>query len=151
MAKMLGSLDLMSGGRLTVGAGSGWLQEEFDALGMPFDDRGAMMDESIAIYRACWNDDPITLDAPATGVKMVEMRTKPQPERAIPIWIGGHSERAYRRAIELGDGWHGAFKSPEETAEITARLRSDRPEESFTLSMRATWDAIRDGEDQIAR
>ena len=82
---------------------------------------------------------------------MVDMRTKPQPSRSIPIWIGGHAEPACRRAVERGDGWHGAFQTPERTAEIVARLRESRPEESFTLSMRTRWDALEDDADEILR
>ena len=149
LAKMLGSLDLMSGGRLVVGAASGWLEPEFDALGVPFAERGVRTDETIEVLRSCWADDPIDLTAPTTRAKLVAMRAKPQPERKIPIWVGGHSEPAFRRAVALGDGWHGAFQSPEKTAEMTPRLRSERPEESFTLSMRTQWDALRDGPDRI--
>jgi probable F420-dependent oxidoreductase len=151
LAKMLGSLDLMSGGRVLVGAASGWLKEEFDALGVPFEERGARTDESIDILRRCWTEDPIDTVGRLTGAKLVDMRAKPQPERPIPIWIGGHSEPAYRRAIRVGDGWHGAFQSPEKTVPMTRRLRSERPEPSFTLSMRARWDALRDGEEHISR
>ncbi len=151
LAKMLGSLDLMSGGRVLLRAAGGWLKQEFDALGIPFEERGRRTDETLEILRRCWEDDPIDLAAPLTGVKMVAMRAKPQPERRIPIWIGGHSEAALRRAVKAGDGWHGAFQSPEKTADMTARLRGDRPEPSFTLSMRAKWDALRDGPDEIAR
>jgi len=151
LAKMLGSLDLMSGGRLIIGAASGWLKEEFDALGVPFEERGVRTDETVEAMRRCWEDDPIDLTLPATGVRMAGMRAKPQPGRRIPIWVGGHSEVAFRRAVTVGDGWHGAFQSPEDTAEMTARLRGDRPETSFTLSMRAKWDALRDGPDEISR
>lgn len=151
LAKMLGSLDLMSQGRLIVGAASGWLQQEFDALGVPFEERGVRTDETIDIMRRCWTQDPIDAVAPTTGATLVAMRVKPQPERSIPIWVGGHSEAAFRRAVSVGDGWHGAFQSPEDTAGMTARLRSDRPEPSFTLSMRARWDALRDDADDIAR
>lgn len=151
LAKMLASLDLMSGGRITLGAASGWLEQEFDALGVPFEERGARTDETIELLRRCWVDDPIDATAPRTRVKMVEMRLKPQPGRQIPIWIGGHSEPAFRRAVDTGDGWHGAFQSPEKTAPMTRRLRRDRPESSFTLSMRTTWDALRDDAGDIAR
>lgn len=151
LAKMLGSLDLMSGGRLTIGAAGGWLAEEFAALGVPFEERGARTDETIDLLRRCWSEDPIDAVAPKTGVRMSAMRLKPQPGRHIPIWVGGHSEAAFRRAVEVGDGWHGAFQDPAPTAEMTDRLRRDRPEETFTLSMRTKWDAIRDGEDAIAR
>jgi probable F420-dependent oxidoreductase len=151
LAKMLAALDLMSEGRVILGGASGWLKEEFDALGVSFESRGARTDETIDIMRRCWNDDPIDVSAPASGVKMVDMRAKPQPNRPIPIWIGGHSEPAYRRAVRLGDGWHGAFQSPEATAAMTARLRRDRPETSFTLSMRTRWDALEDSADEILR
>ena len=151
LAKMLGSLDLMSGGRLILGAAGGWLEEEFAALGVPFAERGARTDETLNLLRRCWTEDPIDARAPTTGVVMEGMRLKPQPEGHIPIWIGGHSEVALRRAARVGDGWHGAFQSPEKTAVLTDRLRVDRPEPSFTLSMRASWDALRDGPEQIER
>lgn len=151
LAKMLGSLDLMSGGRLILGAAGGWLEEEFAALGVPFAERGARTDETLDLLRRCWTEDPIDARAPTTGVVMEGMRLKPQPEGHIPIWIGGHSEVALRRAARVGDGWHGAFQSPEKTATLTDRLRAERPEPSFTLSMRASWDALRDGPEQIER
>ena len=151
LAKMLGSLDLMSDGRLVVGAASGWLKKEFDALGVPFEDRGARTDETIDLMRRCWEDDPIDASGAVTGARLVEMRAKPQPSRRIPLWIGGHSEAAFRRAVERGDGWHGAFQSPADTAPMTKRLRQERPEQAFTLSMRANWDALRDDADHIAR
>jgi len=151
LAKMLGSLDLMSGGRLVVGAGSGWLEREFDALGAFFRRRGACTDETIDILRRCWQDDPIDFAGAATGAKIVDMRAKPQPGRSIPIWVGGRSEPAYRRAVERGDGWHGAFTPPAEARVVVERLRRDRPEESFTLSMRTGLDVLRDGEDTVLR
>jgi len=151
LAKMLASLDLMSEGRLIVGAASGWLKQEFDALGVPFAERGARSDEAISLLRQCWRDDPIDFDAEVTGAKLVAMRAKPQPGREIPIWVGGHSEPAFRRAVTVGDGWHGAFQSPEKTAPMTRRLRRDRPDPSFILSMRASWDALRDEASEIRR
>jgi probable F420-dependent oxidoreductase len=151
LAKMLGSLDLMSGGRLILGAAGGWLKQEFEALGVSFDDRGAITDETIDIMRSCWTEDPIDLEGKLTGVKMVEMRTKPQPEKSIPIWIGGHSEPAFRRAVQRGDGWHGAFQPPDKVKPMIERLRRDRPEESFTISLRTRWDALKDDQDEIAR
>ena len=151
LAKMLASLDLMSEGRVIFGGASGWLKEEFEALGVPYEARGVRTNEAIDIIRRCWSEDPIDLSGPAHGVKMVDMRAKPQPGRSIPIWIGGHAEPACRRAVELGDGWHGGFQTPERSAEIVARLRRDRPEESFTLSMRTRWDALEDDSDEIMR
>jgi len=151
LAKMLGSLDVLSGGRLTVGAAGGWLKAEFDALGVPFEERGARTDETLDLMRKCWTEDPIDAEGPLTGAKLTAMRAKPQPGRSIPIWIGGHSEPAYRRAVQRGDGWHGGFQPPEKAAEIVARLRRDRPEPAFTISMRTRWDALKDDPDDILR
>jgi probable F420-dependent oxidoreductase len=151
LAKMLGTLDLMSGGRVIVGAGAGWLEEEFDALGASFKKRGKATNEAIEIMRSCWTEDPVNIEGPTTGTVLVNIRVKPQPTRKIPIWIGGNAEPSLRRAIRAGDGWHGAFRTPNEAAPITERLRRDRPESSFTLSMRARWDALRDGRDSILR
>jgi probable F420-dependent oxidoreductase len=151
LAKMLGSLDLMSNGRLTVGAASGWLKPEFEALGVPFEERGARTDEAISLLRRCWEDDPIDFQGERSGARLVAMRAKPQPGRKIPLWIGGHSEPAFQRAVAVGDGWHGAFQSPEKTEPMTRRLRRDRPELSFTLSMRTPWDALRDDAGEIRR
>jgi probable F420-dependent oxidoreductase len=149
LAKMLASVDWLSGGRVIVGTAGGWLEAEFDALGVPFDERGARTDETIEILRRCWSEDPIDFQGKNTGAKLVEMRAKPQPASPIPIWIGGHSEPAYRRAVSVGDGWHGAFQSTEDTRDIARRLRAERPEDSFTLSMRTRWDALTDDSDAI--
>ena len=149
LAKMLASLDLMSEGRVILGAAGGWLKAEFDALGVPFDDRGARTDETIDIMRRCWTEDPIDIDgAPSRGCVMtVQMRTKPQPERN-DSHLGRRPQRARLCAAPstLGDGWHGAFQSAGEDRSRCSRsgLRRDRPEDSFTLSMRARWDALRD-------
>jgi probable F420-dependent oxidoreductase len=151
LANQLAAIDLMSGGRLIIGGASGWLEAEFDTLSVKFEDRGALCNEAIDIMRTCWEEDPITKDWPVTGVSMKNIRVKPQPGRHIPIWVGGHSEPAYRRAIVLADGWHGAFRTPEDTKVITERLRKDRPEKSFELSMRTRWDALLDDHDEIMR
>lgn len=150
-AKMLATLDLVSGGRLTVGAAVGWLEEEFDALGVPFKERGARATETIEIMRACWTQDPVNLKGKHVPGDFKAMRTLPHPTHPIPIWVGGHSNAAFRRAATLGDGWHGSRKTPEEVAPIVERLRAERPEESFTLSLRQTWDALTDDADTIRR
>jgi probable F420-dependent oxidoreductase len=151
LAKMLATLDLMSGGRLIVGAAVGWLEAEFDALGVPFDERGKRSDETIAMLRACWTEDPVTLEGERVAASFKAMRTLPQPARPIPIWVGGHGEPAFRRAVRHGDGWHGSRKTPAEAGPIVKRLRRERPEESFTLSLRTNWDALSDDPDAIRR
>jgi probable F420-dependent oxidoreductase len=140
LAKALGSLDQLSEGRLILGVGAGWLEPEFDALGVPFDSRGTLVDEAIDVLRAAWDGDPVTFAGPT--VRLDEMRILPAPARRVPIWVGGHSPPALRRAVERGDGWHGAFIWDDKViAAVTAELRASRPEPEFTLSMRLELDA----------
>ena len=149
VAKALASVDQMSGGRVILGTAAGWLKAEFDALGIPFETRGARTDEAIEILRRAWTDDHITADYPVHGAHFESMRAKPQPARPVPLWIGGHAEVALRRAVRVGDGWHGAFLSPEQTAPRVSRLRRDRPEADFAISMRTRWDGLEDDHDLI--
>src|SRR4051794_28570186 len=94
--KQCASLDVVGGGRLALGLGAGWLEEEFAALGVDFASRGRRFEESLATLRACW-----TGELPG-GVLAV-----PTPSPPIPVLVGGHSKPALRRARELGDGWLG--------------------------------------------
>jgi probable F420-dependent oxidoreductase len=149
VAKMVASLDHLSGGRVILGIAAGWLEAEFNALGVPFAERGQRTDEAIDIMRRAWTDDHITADYPVHNAHFVSMRTKPQPQRHLPLWIGGHADVALRRAIAVGDGWHGAFLSPEQTARRVKKLRAERPESSFPISMRTRWDALDDDNDLI--
>lgn len=149
VAKAVASLDLMSGGRVILGTAAGWLQAEFDAIGVPFHERGARTDEAIEILRHIWTHDHMTIDFPVHGIHMRSMRAQPQPARHVPIWIGGHADIALRRAIAVGDGWHGGFLSPEETRRRVVTLRAGRPEPEFEISMRTRWDPLEDDEDLI--
>lgn len=151
LAKMLATLDLMSGGRLTVGAAVGWLEREFDALGVPFRERGVRSDETIRMLRACWTEDPVDFQGQHVPADLRAMRTLPQPRRPIPIWVGGKSDAALDRAARLGDGWHGSHTTPDQVAPTIARLRKARPEESFALSLRLHWDALEDDADMMRR
>jgi probable F420-dependent oxidoreductase len=149
LAKMLASLDLMSEGRLIVGAAAGWLEAEFDALGVPFRERGARANESIRLLRACWTEDPIRQNGDRITAKLDGMRTLPQPARAIPIWVGGNSDAAIDRAVTLGDGWHGSRQTPEGLGPTLKRIRDARPEEGFAISLRVHYDALEDDVDEI--
>jgi probable F420-dependent oxidoreductase len=139
LAKELATLQNLSEGRLILGAGVGWLEAEFAALGVPFRERGRRMDEGIAMMRAVWSDDPVTFPARHIPAVIDDMRMLPRPEKPIPIWIGGSSEPALKRALRL-DGWHGSRVSPEEAAPIARRLREQRPEPEFAISVRNGWD-----------
>jgi probable F420-dependent oxidoreductase len=145
LAKELASLQNLSEGRLILGAGVGWLEAEFAALGVPFKERGRRMDEGIAMMRAVWTEDPVTFPARWIPAVVDQMRMLPKPVKPIPIWIGGSSEAALSRALRL-DGWHGSRLSPDEAASIVRRLREQRPEPGFAISLRTSWDGKDDGE-----
>jgi probable F420-dependent oxidoreductase len=140
LAKELTTLQNLSGGRLILGAGVGWMEAEFSALGVPFKERGRRMDEGIAMMRAVWDEDPVSFDAKYIPAVIKDMRMQPRPTVRIPIWIGGRAEVALARAVRACDGWHGSRYSPAEVAPIVQRLRRDRPEPEFAISMRASWD-----------
>jgi probable F420-dependent oxidoreductase len=138
LANQLASLDALSGGRLTVAAGVGWSEREFEALGHGFHDRGPRTDEMIDAMRVAWTDDPATFEG--EHVSFRDIRLLPKPAHPIPIWIGGMSERALRRGVEKGDGHQIIGVKPPEAAPVVERLRRDRPEETFTISLRTGWD-----------
>ena len=144
LAKELATLQNLSGGRFILGAGVGWLEAEFEALGVPFHQRGRRMDEGIAMMRAVWTDDPVTFEAKYIPAMVRNMRMQPRPEKPIPIWIGGTSEPALQRALKH-EGWHGSRCTPEQAAPVVKRLRAERPEPEFAISLRAAWDGRDDG------
>jgi probable F420-dependent oxidoreductase len=145
LAKELATLQNLSEGRLILGAGVGWMEAEFAALGVPFRERGRRMDEGIAMMRAVWSEDPVTFPARHIPAAVQDMRMLPRPVKPIPIWIGGSSEAALARAVKLADGWHGSRLSPEKASPIVRRLREQRPEPDFTISLRYGWDGKDDG------
>jgi probable F420-dependent oxidoreductase len=106
-AKMLASLDVLSNGRVIVGAGVGWMKEEFDNLqAPPFQERGTVTDEYIRAFRELWTSDNPTFNGKHCKFSNIVFLPKPVQKAGIPIWIGGHSKQAIRRAGQLGDGWH---------------------------------------------
>ena len=106
-AKQASTLDTLSGGRLRLGLGVGWQESEYEAMGQDFRNRGRRMDEAIAVLRACWGQDPIDFEGEFYRVEAMAMEPKPPRGADLPIWIGGHSEAAFRRAGRYGDGWMG--------------------------------------------
>jgi probable F420-dependent oxidoreductase len=114
LAKELATLDRLSGGRVDLGVGVGWLEEEFEALGIPFEERGARTDEYIEALRALWNDDPASYKGRFVSFERCHSNPKPVQPDGIPITVGGHSKAAARRAGRLGDGFFpGRFKPGE--------------------------------------
>jgi probable F420-dependent oxidoreductase len=146
MAKQVATLQCLSGGRVIFGVGVGWLEAEFAALGAPFRERGRRTDESIALLRALWREDPVSFKTRYVSAEIAEMRMQPAPPQPIPIWVGGSSEPALARAVRLCDGWHGSRLGPEKAAPIIVRLRRERPEPGFAVSLRTGWDGKDAGE-----
>lgn len=105
LAKQLASIDALSGGRVVLGVGAGWMSEEFDLLGVPYAERGERTDEAVTVLRACWRDEP-----PAVAGRYYRvpagLGTRPVPGHRIPILAGGMTPAALRRAGRL-DGWYG--------------------------------------------
>ena len=121
-AKALATLDHLAPGRVILGAGVGWMREEIELLGAPYDQRGAWTDEAIKIMRACWRDERVSYRG--RFFSFPEVGFAPRPAKgSIPIWIGGHTPRAMRRVAELGDGWHAAFATPDVMRDGLAKLR----------------------------
>src|SRR5215475_2973587 len=99
-AKAVATLDHLAPGRVILGAGVGWMREEIELLGAPYDRRGAWTDEAIRIMRACWRDERVSFRGRFFGFPEVGLAPKPA-RGTIPIWIGGHTPRALRRVAEL--------------------------------------------------
>ena len=158
-AKMLASLDVLSGGRLIVGAGVGWMKEEFEAIRTePFSERGKVTDEYIAAFRELWTSDHPSFSGKYCSFSNIVFLPKPIQKPAIPIWIGGHSKQAIRRAARLGDGWHpiGGVPTiplePEDVAADRALLREQaeragRDPEKIRVALKGS---LFDREKQIA-
>jgi len=111
LAKHLATIDFMTGGRLELGVGVGWLREEFEAIGVPFDGRGARTDEYIGAMRALWDADDATYSGSYVDFKGMSCNPKPIDGR-VPIIVGGNSKFAIRRAGRLGDGFFPATGGP---------------------------------------
>lgn len=119
-AKQIATLDFMSKGRVLLGVGVGWLEEEFRAIGVPFADRGARTDEYIAAMRELWSAEEPNFNG--EFVKFADVHCRPQPvNRSVPIIIGGHSKAAARRAGRLGDGFFPARGASSELIDLVKR------------------------------
>lgn len=123
LAKELATLDRLTGGRMELGVGVGWLREEFDALGIPFEQRGARTDEYIEALRTLWRDEESTYRGEYASFETVKSFPKPvQP--SIPIHVGGHTEAAARRAGRLGDGFFPGRSSDDDLKPLLEEMRA---------------------------
>jgi probable F420-dependent oxidoreductase len=113
LAKELATLDALSRGRLELGIGVGWLREEFEALGVPFEQRGARTDEYVDVLRRVWREAETSYDGQFVSFAPVKSNPKPAQAGGIPIVVGGHTEASARRAGRLGDGYFPGRGEPE--------------------------------------
>jgi probable F420-dependent oxidoreductase len=121
LAKEVATLDVLSRGRAILGVGVGWLEEEFDAIGVPFADRGARTDDHVHALRALWEQDTSTYRGEFVEFENAKMYPKPV-NGTVPIVVGGHTKPAARRAGRLGDGFFPARTSPEELAGLLEEM-----------------------------
>lgn len=112
-ARMLATADVLSGGRLTIGCGVGWMKEEFEALGtQPFEERGRVTDEYIRIFKEIWTSEAPEFDGAYNSFADISALPHPVQSPHPPLWIGGESGPALRRAVQLGDGWFPIGNNP---------------------------------------
>ena len=149
-AKMIASLDALSGGRFVFGIGAGWLAAESAALGVPFAERGAMTDEYLAAMQELWTKREPSFAGTYTQFDSLIFEPKPVQKPHPPIWVGGHGKASLRRTAQFGAAWHPINRSPEELragmAEIArqcqARGRADVP----ALTLRSDVRVLRPGQ-----
>jgi probable F420-dependent oxidoreductase len=123
-AKQVATASALTGGRVELGVGVGWMREEYDAMSVPFESRGARMDEMIPLLRRLWTGQLVEHRGPQFSFPAVAVN--PTPAGPVPIHVGGHSDAALRRAAALGDGWIGVDPALGELELILARLAAAR-------------------------
>ncbi len=122
VAKEIATLDRMSGGRVELGVGVGWLEEEFDAIGVSFADRGRITDDHVAVLRSLWAEGAASHDSEFTSFSNAYSRPRPTQEH-IPIHVGGHSKAAARRAGRIGDGFFPGVSEADSLGKLIATMR----------------------------
>ena len=133
-AKMIATLDVLSQGRVILGVGAGWLEEEFLALGANFPDRGQVTDEHIHLMKTLWTLDEPDFKGQHNSLSGMTMYPKPAQKPHPPIWTGGISQRALRRAARLSDGWHAIRLTPDGIKEVHSQLKQYRKQSGQTFS-----------------
>ena len=121
-AKMVSSLDALSGGRVVFGIGAGWVAAESAILGVPFAERGAMTDEYLEAMQELWTKQAPSFSGKYTQFSALKFEPKPVQKPHPPIWVGGHSKAALRRTAQFGAAWHPINRSPEELRAGRAEL-----------------------------
>jgi probable F420-dependent oxidoreductase len=125
VAKEVATLDVLSGGRAMLGIGVGWLEEEFNALGIPFAERAARTAESVRAIRSLWKDEPEPFAGKFYRWGKLESHPKPVQKPGVPILVGGHTEMSARRAARYGDGFFPAVPDDEKLTWLLGILREE--------------------------
>ncbi|MFT3855590.1 MAG: TIGR03619 family F420-dependent LLM class oxidoreductase [Ilumatobacteraceae bacterium] len=143
-AKAIASLDALSEGRVILGVGIGWMREEFEILGMPYDHRGKRADEQLALFERFFAEAEPSFHGEYYDVPTVGFEPKPFNGR-VPIWVGGDTEPAFRRTVRAGDAFHAAFQQVDEVEAAWRRIgelcdEAGRPRDELRLSVRLYLD-----------
>jgi probable F420-dependent oxidoreductase len=146
LAKYTATLDRMSCGRVTLGVGAGGMTEEFEALGIPFRQRGVLTNECIAVMKELWTNPDASYHSRRWNFSDLKFSPKPLQKPHIPLWIGGSSPAAMRRAATMGDGWHPSGMSPEEFSQGREEVRklataAGRDPDDLAMSLRVEVEA----------
>jgi probable F420-dependent oxidoreductase len=126
VAKATGTLAVLSGNRFALGVGAGWMREEFEIMGAPFKGRGKRLDEGMEVCRKLWRGGMVEHHGDAYDFPALQM--SPAPSEPVPIWVGGVSDLALRRAATLGDGWLGSGQTPDEALAMLGKIAQYRKE-----------------------
>lgn len=157
LAKQLATLDIVSGGRLDVGLSVGWSEDEYEACGIPFQERGARLDEYLRCLQALWSDDPVEFSGRFYTVPRSLFQPKPHQRPRPPILIGGYAPATVRRAVTLGDGYLGGNVPLARVVPLVEELRTaaadaGRAPGSFRIvcrgAVRLSDDPLPDGDDR---
>ena len=145
VAKQAAEVDVLSGGRLRLGVGIGWNKVEYDALGVPFEKRGARLTQQVELLRRLWADPVISYDG--TFDRVNEAGLNPLPGREIPIWFGGSADAVLRRTGRIGDGWMPQSPPDENARQQIAMMReaaetAGRDPQSIGIEARLTLAAV---------
>ena len=126
LAKTLGTLGGLSGGRAVLGAGAGWIKEEFDVQGVEWKTRGRRMTEMVEVMRKLWTGEMV--EHQGEHFQLPPMQMSPPPPEPVPVYFGGVSDVAMKRAARIGDGWFGVGHTPDEAGALLDRLHGFRRE-----------------------
>lgn len=153
LARSVTTLDLFSKGRFILGAGGGWLREEFEIMGRDFDTRGKRFDETLDVMISLFNDEVTTYDGATLQVPAIAMSPKPVTRPHPPIVFGGHAKPALRRAAKRGNGWLASELAPDEIRPLIeflheTRAEAGRADEPFEVSCAVMGDP---SDEDIAR